>query len=121
MNKNVVFVSVVIMAIVGIIAGAVLAIFKPEGFLTFTGFIGTTIIVVTGFAASFYALNKVSEKVERVDKQTNGTLSKKDEDLKQRDLIIVQTVAMLPWWKRRQLARILDRDLGKPRDKEIVK
>lgn len=80
MNKNIVFVAIAALTGIGFIIGGILAVFRPEGFLTFTGYVGTTIISITGFAIAFYSLNKVGEKIEQVEKQTNGRLTSRDEE-----------------------------------------
>lgn len=69
------------MVTVAFIAAAIIGILAPEGFLTFTSFIGTSLVVITGFALTLYSAARTREKVEEVEKQTNGRLTSRDREI----------------------------------------
>jgi hypothetical protein len=77
MNRDAIFKLIVLMVMVSIVAALVMGIFQPEGFLTFTGFIGSSFISITGFAVLMFNLVKVKE-------QTNGNLEKRDALIKEK-------------------------------------
>lgn len=81
MNRTTTFVAVAAMVVVSILAAGIIAIVAPEGFLTFTGFIGSTFVAITGFAMSLYGLSRLSDKVETVAEQTNGRLTTRDREI----------------------------------------
>lgn len=81
MNRTAVFLAVAAMVVVSIIAAGVIAIIAPEGFLTFTGYLGSTFVAITGFAMSLYGLSRLSEKVAVVAEQTNGRLTTRDREI----------------------------------------
>lgn len=80
-NKLPLFIVFGGLAAVFIIGSVVLHIVRPEA----TGSLltmGTTILgLVTGFAGILYNQNKQGEAIEAVKKQTNGTLTARDEKI----------------------------------------
>ena len=65
----------------GIIGAVFLHLIRPDASATFATFVLQILGLATVAAGTFYGLGKVNEKVEAVAKQTNGTLSKKDDEI----------------------------------------
>lgn len=51
-------------------------LYKPEQAQLFTGFLINLLGIVTVAAGTFYGLDKLNNRVEQVQEQTNGTLTK---------------------------------------------
>jgi hypothetical protein len=83
MNRTVVFVTFAALAGVLVLGSVILAIHRPDATATLNSLIVTVLAVVAGSAGTFYGLGKLNEKVDAVQRQTNGTLSKKDEEIAQ--------------------------------------
>lgn len=66
MNRTIVFVTV---AALGVIGFLITSIFAPDSLTAYAGFIAT----LTGFAILLIQQNGLKEKIDKVDKQTNGT------------------------------------------------
>ncbi|WP_433586360.1 hypothetical protein [Microbacterium hydrocarbonoxydans] len=75
MNKTVMFVTFAALAAVGLAGSVLLLIVRPESLSSFTTLLITVLGLATTAAGTFYALGKTNEKLDKVDKQTNGTLS----------------------------------------------
>lgn len=79
MSKNLVFGLFTAIVIVGIATLGYIAIERPDATATFAGYLGNFLATVAAFAVTLYGLGKLTEKVESVQRQTNGTLSAKEE------------------------------------------
>lgn len=90
MNKTALVLLIVGLAGLGIVALTLTAIFRPDASATLLTGMGQLFISVGGFGGIVYGLVKVNEKVELVHKQTNGTLSKKDDEIRRKDEIILE-------------------------------
>lgn len=75
MNKTVMFVTFSCLAGVGLLGCVILLVFRPEATATFTSLLITVLGLAASAGGTFYALGKQGEKIEKIDKQTNGTLS----------------------------------------------
>lgn len=76
MNKTVVFVVFSALAAMGIFGSIVLLLYRPDATATFTSFIVVILGLVVSAAGTFYALGKQGEKIDKIQTQTNGTLTK---------------------------------------------
>lgn len=81
MNKTVVFISFAALAAVGLVGSVVLAIYRPDATATFTQLIVTVLGISASAAGTFYALGKQGEKLEKIEKQTNGSLTRRDDEI----------------------------------------
>jgi hypothetical protein len=81
MNKTAAFIAFACLAAVGIIGAAFITIHRPDATATFTSLIVTILGLASTAAATFYALGKQGEKLEEIKKQTNGNLSRRDEEI----------------------------------------
>ncbi|QOI67172.1 membrane protein [Microbacterium phage MuffinTheCat] len=74
LSKNVVFICLAVITCIAILGVVVLIIVRPEASATAINMVITVMTLMTGFALTLYQLQKVK-------RQTNGTLSRKDEEL----------------------------------------
>jgi hypothetical protein len=81
LNKTTVFVCFSALAAVGLIGAVVLAIHRPDATATFTSLIVTVLGIAASAAGTFYALGKQGEKLEEIKKQTNGNLTRRDDEI----------------------------------------
>lgn len=89
MNRTVIFVTFSVLAALGIGGTLVLLIHRPDASATFTAFIITILGLVSVAAAQFYGFGKVTEKaavqtekLETIERNTNGRLHARDEQIK---------------------------------------
>jgi hypothetical protein len=75
MNKTVMFVVFAALAIFGLVGTVVLLIVRPESSQDFTNLLITVLGLATTAGGTFYALGKQGEQIQKIDRQTNGTLS----------------------------------------------
>jgi len=87
MNRTVVFITFAVLVVLALVEAFVLLIFAPQHFTTLTGFILVLLGLASTFAATVWSLGKnkqelqnvkeeTSQKLDVVQKQTNGTLTK---------------------------------------------
>lgn len=87
MNKTVIFITFSVLVLLALIESLVLLIFAPQHFSTLTSFIIVLLGLAATFAATVHGMSKqkeevanlkveTSEKLDVVQKQTNGTLTK---------------------------------------------
>jgi hypothetical protein len=96
LNKTVVFVSFVAIAMIGFAGICIIAIVRPDATATVINTLITVLTVVSGFAITAYSLGKVNDKVEVVQKQTNGTLSTLIAANNEKDAEILRLRAQMP-------------------------
>ncbi len=76
MNKNLMFVVLATIVLVGIVGAVVLQIVRPEAMGTFVQQIVVLVGLLVSAAGTIYGLGQVNNKIENVERQTNGVLSK---------------------------------------------
>lgn len=81
MNKTAVFITFAALAGIGIVGTLILIIHRPDATATFTSFLLTILSIVSVAAGTFYGFGKQGEKLEQIQKQTNGNLSRRDEQI----------------------------------------
>lgn len=74
-----VFGGVIALGIIGIV---VLLHFRPDASATLISALQNLLTTLSGFAVLAYGLHSVSRKVEKVETQTNGQLSSRDEEIR---------------------------------------
>lgn len=73
MNKTVITIGIIILLGVLFVGIAAVAIIRPDVDITILiGFAGTSITTIISFVVLFYGLNKVNERTDRIEKNTNG-------------------------------------------------
>ncbi|MDU0367680.1 hypothetical protein RWH45_10665 [Microbacterium sp. KSW4-17] len=80
MNKNVAFVVFGVLVLASIAGVIILMIHRPDATATFTSFVVQMLGLVVVAGGLGAGLNSIQQKVETVQKQTNGTLSALRED-----------------------------------------
>ena len=75
MNKTAITMGYFALGAVAIIVVSLIAIFRPDATATIMQFVGTVLGIAFTGAVTFHLLGKQNEKLEKVEKQTNGTLS----------------------------------------------
>ncbi|SMQ73449.1 hypothetical protein [Agreia sp. VKM Ac-1783] len=73
MNKTAVFITFASVATVSIITAAVLLAVRPDASATLIQLIGTALALIAVFAGTVYGLGKQGEKIDTIQRQTNGT------------------------------------------------
>jgi len=81
MNKTAVFIVFAALAALGIIGTGLLLAFRPDATATFTAFIVQILGIAAVAAGTFYGFGKTNEKLEQVEKQTNGSLHRRDQEI----------------------------------------
>ncbi len=81
MNKNKALIIIGVLAAIGLIANALLLILAPEGADKFGDMLLNLLLVLGGFAGLTYAQGKQGESIEAIKHQTNGTLTKRDDEI----------------------------------------
>lgn len=81
MNKTAITLAYFVLVALGLVASVVILVYRPEALAGLVSTITTVLGLGTVAAVQFNGLQKANEKIERVAKQTNGTLSKKDEQI----------------------------------------
>jgi uncharacterized membrane protein len=85
LSKNLAFAAVALIVLFGVIGAVLLFIFRPDATATFIQMIVTFAGILTSAIVLLYGLGKVQERIEVVQKQTNGTLSALHEKLAEKD------------------------------------
>lgn len=75
MNKTVMFITFSALGAVGLLGTVVLLILRPEAVQGFTSLLITVLGLATTAGGTFYMLGKQGEQIQKIDRQTNGTLS----------------------------------------------
>lgn len=75
MNKTVIFITFAALVAIGLVGSLILTIHRPDATATFVSQVVLLLGLVITAAANFYALGKTNEKLEVVEKQTNGANS----------------------------------------------
>ena len=96
MNKTAITLGYFALAVVCIIGVIATALFRPEAMDGLVQFVGTIMAVASTGAVTFYMLGKQGDKIEQVHHQTNGTLSKLQEENTRLTQQLVEASAKLP-------------------------
>lgn len=81
MNKTAVFITFAVLAALGLIGAIYLLVERPDATATFTSLLVQVLGLVAVAAGTFYGFGKTNEKLEEVQKQTNGNLHRRDQEI----------------------------------------
>ncbi len=81
MNKTAAFVVFGVLTLACIAGTVILQIHRPDATASFTTFVFQMLGLVVVAGGLGAGLNTVNQKIETVQRQTNGTLSKKDDEI----------------------------------------
>lgn len=81
MNRNLVFIIFALVVGIGIVGMTLIILIRPDATATMLNSLVILLGLLSGFAVTAHGLTQLTKKVEQVEKQTNGTLSKKDEEI----------------------------------------
>ncbi|KKX96685.1 hypothetical protein [Microbacterium sp. Ag1] len=81
MNKTVIFITFTALAAVGLIGSVALLILRPEASQDFTTLLITVLGLATTAAGTFYALGKQGQEIATIKSNTNGTLTRKEDEI----------------------------------------
>lgn len=76
MNRNLMFLTVGAIILIGLIGSIVLQIVRPEALGTFVQQIVVLVGLLTTASGTIYGLGQVNDKIDKVESQTNGQLSR---------------------------------------------
>lgn len=99
MNKTVIFITYSVLATIGLIGSVIVLLMAPNQFGSFTGYLIVLLGLVTTTAVTIWGLNKAKAQIEEVQnetgvkldvvqRQTNGTLSRLIDKNDEKTLII---------------------------------
>ncbi|SJM66785.1 hypothetical protein [Agrococcus casei] len=74
MNKNLMYLTIGAIVLVGLIGSIILQIVRPESLGTFVQQVVIIVGLLISAAGTIYGLGQVNDKIDKVDKQTNGRL-----------------------------------------------
>ena len=81
MNKTAAFIVFGVLSLAAIAGALILYIHRPDATASFTTFVFQMLGLVVVAGGLGAGLNSVQQKIETVQRQTNGTLSRKDEEI----------------------------------------
>lgn len=81
MNKTAAFIVFGVLTLASIAGALILYIHRPDATASFTTFVFQMLGLVVVAGGLGAGLNQVQQSVQAVQRQTNGTLSKKDEEI----------------------------------------
>ena len=93
LSKNLAFGAVAFIIALGIIGVVLLYVFRPDATATFIQTVVTFAGILTTAITLLYGLGKVQERIEVVQRQTNGTLSAANATIAAKDREIAQLQA----------------------------
>lgn len=96
MNKTAVFITFAVLAALGLIGSIYLLVERPDASATFTALLVQILGLVAVSAGTFYALGKTNEKIEEVQTQTNGNLSRRDAEIERLTRENVELAKQIP-------------------------
>lgn len=76
MNKNLMFVVVGLIVLIGLIGSIVLQIVRPEAVETFVQKLVIIVGLLISAAGTIYGLGQMNDKIDKVEKQANDQLSR---------------------------------------------
>lgn len=81
MNRTASFITFAVLVALGIVGTLILLVYRPDASATFIAFLIQILGIATVAAGTFYGFGKTNEKLERVEAQTNGSLSRIDAEI----------------------------------------
>lgn len=80
MNKTLISIGFFVLIAIGMVGAVVLIIYRPEELASFIGAITTLLGIGSAAVITIYGLGKQGEQLETIRANTNGTLSKLQEE-----------------------------------------
>lgn len=81
MNKQVIFIIVALLGGLGLIGVFALQLIRPDASATLINFVFQLLMLLGGFGGLAAMQAKQNQEIETIKTNTNGTLSRKDEDI----------------------------------------
>lgn len=81
MNKQVIFIIIAIIAALGTIGVFVLQLLRPDATATLVNYLFQLLALLGGFGGLAYMQGQQGREIETIKKNTNGTLSRKDDEI----------------------------------------
>jgi hypothetical protein len=81
MNKQVIFYIIAAIAALGVVGVIVLQVIRPDASATLINFVFTLLPVLAGFGGLAAMQAQQNREIETIKKNTNGTLSRKDDEI----------------------------------------
>lgn len=95
MNKNLMYLTVGTIVLIGLIGSIVLQIVRPEALGTFVQQIVVLVGLLTTAAGTIYGLGQVNDKIDKVESQTNGQLTRLQNERDQMAAELAETRELL--------------------------
>lgn len=83
MNKQIIFFIVAVLAGLGLIGVFVLQLIRPDASATLINFVFQLLMMLGGFGGLAAMQSQQNKQIETIKTNTNGTLSRKDEEISQ--------------------------------------
>ncbi len=90
MNRTTAFICFVVLAALGIVGAVLLLLLRPDASASFIAFIIQLLGLVTVGAGTFALLGQQGKKIESIEKQTNGNLSRRDAEIERLTNLLAQ-------------------------------
>lgn len=88
MNKNLMFIALAAIIALALVGSVVLRLLRPDAEATFINTVTTMLGILTSSLVMIFGLGTTNKKIEEVQRQTNGTLSReRDENKALRELL----------------------------------
>ena len=87
-NPLIVFMTIAGLVALGLIGATLIILIRPDANATFTNTFVLIIGIAISFAGTVGVVTPIARRVKVVEKQTNGTLSKKDEEIKKLQMLV---------------------------------
>jgi hypothetical protein len=88
LSKNLAFAAVALIVLFGVVGVLLLHLFRPDASATFIQTIVTFAGILTTAITLLYGLGKVGDRIDVVQKQTNGTLTSLREEIERKENVI---------------------------------
>lgn len=96
MNKTAIFITFSVLAALGLIGAIVLLIHRPDATATFTALLIQVLGLVAVAAGTFYGFGKTNDKLDEVQRQTNGNLHRRDLEIERLTAENVELAKQVP-------------------------
>ncbi|WP_029259748.1 MULTISPECIES: hypothetical protein [unclassified Microbacterium] len=96
MNKTIIYIVFAVLAALGIVGTLALLFFRPDATATFTAFVIQILGIAAVAAGTFYGFGKTNEKLEAVERQTNGNLSRRDAEIERLTAVNIELAKQVP-------------------------
>ncbi|SDP07366.1 hypothetical protein SAMN04487788_1949 [Microbacterium testaceum StLB037] len=85
LSKNLAFGAIALIVVLGVVGVVLLHLFRPDASATFIQTIVTFAGILTVAITTIYGLGKLGDRVEVVQRQTNGNLAMRDRIIAEKD------------------------------------